>query len=139
MQRFLDSVSGRLRFHVDGEPAPTPLRLAQDTASLTADVFLTGRYGMACPRRPRRGPTLHVACSHAGSNQSLRLRPVRGVTESAVRIHLRDETLQRLLAQPGRWRVHARLGPRVVATATADVLPVRAPSNARSRRGALTA
>ncbi len=140
MRSFLDSVSGKLRFSVDGEPVSYPLRLGQQTESLTLDVFLSGRYGMACPRRPRRGPTMHVSCSHAGANETLRLTPVRHVCDSAVRIHMRDSTLRRLLARPGRWRIHVKLGDRIVGQATLDVLESRRGffSNFSRRNGALS-
>jgi hypothetical protein len=138
LESYLDSVSGRLRFSVDGAPAPYPLRLGPGIEALTLDVFLSGRYGMACPRRPARGPTMHVSCSHAGANETLRLRPVRHVCDSAVRVHMQDHTLRRLLARPGRWRIHVRLGDRIVANATLDVLaPYDAHSDLSRRNGAL--
>jgi hypothetical protein len=139
LERFLDAVSVRLRFSVDGESVGPPLELARGAASLTLDVFLGGRYGIAAPRRPRRAPTLHVTFSHAASNRTLRLRPMKHVRDSAVRIRVREETLARLLERPGRWRVHVRLGPRQVASATADVIDRPALRAARSPRTAALA
>jgi hypothetical protein len=106
--------------------------LGRQTEALSVDLFLSGRYGMACPRRPGRSPTLHLTFSHAGSSQSVRLRPIRRVCDSAVRVPVRNETLRRILATEGRWRLHARLANRPVATA--DLIVERADRPAPLRR-----
>lgn len=136
LRRFLDDVTGRIAFTVDGEPMGSTARLRPGTESLTIDVFLRGRYGMACPPRPARAPTLHVSLSHAGTSRTLRLRPLRHARDSAVRIPVRPETLRRVLDVPGRWRVHARLGPRPIATAVLEArTALPASSHHRSRSG----
>lgn len=117
LESFLDEVRGRVAFRADGGSEERTPILGRQTEALTVDIFLSGRYGMACPRRPGRSPTMHLAFSHAGSSKTLRLRPVRRVCDSAVRVHVRDQTLRTLLATDGRWRLHVRLANRPVATA----------------------
>jgi len=114
---YLDAVRGRVVFLADGEAFPSAVTLDGRTEALALDVFLHGRHGLACPRRPRRRPTLHVAFSHAASSTTLRLRPLRKLTDTAVRLPLRRETLGAILAKDGRWRLHVRLGPRTIAHA----------------------
>ena len=130
LEAFLDDVRGRIVFHTDGGAERSPV-LGRESEALIVDVFLSGRYGMACPRRPGHSPTLHLAFSHAGTSQTLRLRPVRRVCDSAVRVHVRDSTLRTLLATEGRWRLHARLANRLVATA--DLVVEHSDRNARLR------
>ncbi|MDJ0521629.1 MAG: hypothetical protein QNJ90_06080 [Planctomycetota bacterium] len=117
LEDYLDDVRGRIVFQADGGSSERVPVLGPHTESLTIDLFLSGRYGMARPRCPWRSPTLHLAFSHAGSSQTIRLRPVRHVSDSAVRVPVRSETLRKLLATNGRWRLHARLANRAIANA----------------------
>jgi hypothetical protein len=134
LQRFLDGVTGRVAFTVDGEPRGSTARLRSHNEALTIDVFLKGRHGMACPPRPARAPTLHVSLSHAGASRTVRLTPVKRLRDKAVRIPVRAETLRRIMDVPGRWRVHARLGPRPVASAILEVRTAQ-PATSRTRSG----
>jgi hypothetical protein len=118
---FLDALAARVRVTVDGEDVTAAPILEADSESLLLDVFLHGRYGMACPRRRGRDLALHVTFSHAGSSRTVRLTPVREVRESAVRVPVRAETLRRLLAEEGRWIVHVRLGTRALLALPLDV------------------
>ena len=113
-ERFLASISARVHLWADGEQLRHPLRIPASTERLTLDVFLSGRYGMAAPRRPANAPTLHLAFSSPGSNQTIRMRPIKEVTDNAIRVPVSDETLARLLRRPGGWRLHVRLGERPV-------------------------
>lgn len=132
LDAYLEQLRGRLVFRTDdGVEQRVPV-LDRRTEALTVDLFLSGRYGMACPRRPGRSPTLHLAFSHAGSSQTVRLRPIRRMCDSAVRVPVRSETLRRILATEGRWRLHARLANRPVATA--DLVVERAHHGAPLRR-----
>ncbi len=132
LEAFLDEVRGRVAFLTDGGTHERTPILGGHTQSLTVDVFLSGRYGMACPRRPGRSPTLQLAFSHAGSSKTLRLRPIRRVCDSAVRVPVREETLRTLLATGGRWRLHVRLANRPVAVA--DLIVEHADRTAPLRR-----
>ena len=123
--RFLDSLSARMRLWVDGEPARHTAVLPADAESVIIDLFLSGRYGMACPKRPQQGPTLHLAWSNATSSQTIRQRAIKDVRDTAVRIAVKPETLDRLLSQPGAWRLHARLGDRPIASLPVTVAPPR--------------
>jgi hypothetical protein len=127
---YLAGLRARVDAWADGEPLAHPLVLQPGTGSLTLDVFLRGRHGLACPRRPEQVPALHLVLSSAGSNRTLRLRPVTNVCGDAVRVPVTDDTLGRLLARPGRWRLHLRLGDRPLL---AVPLEVRAAPAARLR------
>jgi len=113
-KRFLASVSARVHMWADGEQLRHPFALRGDTERLTLDVFLSGRQGMSCPRRPVQAPSLHLAFSSPGSNQTIRLRPVKDITDSAIRIPVSEDTLRRLMDRPGSWRLHVRLGDRPI-------------------------
>ena len=106
---FLDNLSASLRLWADGEPIGHGAILPSDTQSLIIDVFLRGRYGMACPRKPKQGPTLTLVWSNASSSQTIRQRAIKDVRDSAVRVEVQPATLRRVLDQPGAWRLHARL------------------------------
>ncbi len=131
LEDFLDAVRGRVVFHTDAGQFAGVAPLDARTEDLTVDVFLSGRYGMACPRRPEHAPTLRLAFSHAATSKTVRLRPIQGVRDSAVRIPIRKETLRTLLAQEGRWRLHVRLASRPIATAEVDVARAGAPAPLR--------
>ena len=120
---FLDNVSARLGLWADGEPVHHGAILPSNTESLIIDVFLRGRYGMACPRKPKRGPTLSLVWSNAGSSQTIRQRAIKNVHDSAVRVKVQPDTLRRVLDQPGAWRLHARLGDRPLVTLPVTVAP----------------
>ncbi len=113
-ERFLASISARVHMWADGDQLRHPFQIPASTERLTLDVFLSGRYGMATPRRPANAPTLHLAFSSAGSNQTIRLRPVKDITDNAIRVPVSEDTLARLLERPGAWRLHVRLGERPV-------------------------
>ena len=121
MKTFLENLSARVQAWADGEPLSHPLAVGPRTGKLTLDVFLSGRYGMARPRHPNQAPTLHMAFSSAGSNQTIRLRPIPHVTDSAIRVPVSGETLARLIEKPGRWRLHLRLGERPILAVPFEV------------------
>ena len=132
-EEFLDNVSARLRLWADGEPLSHGAILTPDTESLIIDIFLSGRYGMACPRRPKRAPSLHLVWSNATSSQTIRQRAVKDVRDSAVRVEVKPDTLKRVLAQPGAWRLHARLADRPLVSLPVTVAPPL-PEGARKLR-----
>ncbi len=123
MRKYLDNVSARLKLVVDDRGAADAGIFAPEDETLIIDLFLKGRYGIRPNSPPRRGPTLHLACSNATSNRTVRITPVRNVRNDAVRVHVKPETLRRLRAHPGRWRIQATLGDRRVAIAELTVLP----------------
>ena len=124
-EAFVDNVSARVRLWADGEAVHGAPVLAAETESLVIDVFLSGRYGMACPKRPTEGPTLYLAWSNATSSQTIRQRAIRDVRDTAIRVAVKPETLSRLLEQPGAWRLHARLGDRPLTSLPVTVAPPR--------------
>ncbi|MDA1196105.1 MAG: hypothetical protein O2894_13120, partial [Planctomycetota bacterium] len=128
---YLDSLGVRVGVWADGEQLGSPFSVAPRTENLTVDLFFRGRHGMACPRRPAQMPTVHIAFSSPGSNRTMRLRPVRDVTESAIRVPVSPETLQRLLAQPGAWRLHVRVGERPVLAVPFEVRGLAAAAHPR--------
>ncbi len=134
LNRFLQNLSARVQVWADGEQLRHPLVLGPRTERLTLDLFLKGRYGMDCSKRPQRAPTLHLAFSSPGSNQTIRLRPLKDVTDNAIRIPVRNETLAKLLAQPGPWRLHVRLGERPVLALPLEVRAAQAKSPAGEPR-----
>ncbi|MDJ0975763.1 MAG: hypothetical protein QNJ98_14980 [Planctomycetota bacterium] len=123
MKKYLDGVSGRLKLVVDDRRGADVGTLLADDRSLVIDLFLKGRYGMRPTAPPRRGPTLVLACSNAGANRTVRITPVHDVRHDAVRVHVKPETVRRLRAHPGRWRIQATLGDRRVAIAELNVEP----------------
>ena len=125
--RFLASISARVHMWADGEQLRHPFRIRPGTERLTLDVFLSGRYGMATPRRPANAPSLHLAFSSPGSNQTIRMRPVKEITDNAIRVPVSDETLKRLLERPGGWRLHVRLGERPILAVPITVGDAEAP------------
>lgn len=125
-ERFLASISARVHMWADGEQLRHPFTIREDTERLTLDVFLSGRHGMAYPRRPITAPSLHLAFSSPGSNQTIRLRPLKDVTGTAIRVPITDETLERLLARPGGWRLHLRLDERPILAVPVHVGEARA-------------
>jgi hypothetical protein len=133
-EAFLDEVTGRMRLWVDGEPAQSGAVLPAHAESLLIDVFLSGRYGLRCPKRPQQGPTLHLAWSNASSSQTIRQRAVPDVHDTAIRVAVKPDTLQKLLARPGPWRLHARLGDRPLASLPVTVAPPRPQALAREPR-----
>lgn len=114
-REWLEQLRGRLSFSVDGTSGVSRPVLHPDTESLAIDLFLSGRYGFALPTAPRWGSTLTLSLSHAGSSRTVRLTPVRNVRSDAVRVPLKDTSLDQVIDRAGTWRVTARLGDRVVA------------------------
>lgn len=129
---WLDGLESRMTVLVDGQrmSGDRTFVVRPDAASVAVDLFL--RAGGACRRPPRPGPTLSLVLSHAASNLTLRLTPRRDVRDDAVRIRFRDETLARLLARAGTWRLVARLDGQRVGEASIEVAP-RAPERAARR------
>ncbi len=114
LERFLSGIRARVSLWADGNQLRHPLAIPAGTERLTLDVFLRGQHGMACPRPPAHAPSLHLAFSSPGSNQTIRLRPVKELAGEAVRVPVSEETLGKLQARPGPWRLHVRLGDRPV-------------------------
>jgi hypothetical protein len=133
VQSFVAGLSGRICLAIDGQTCQDHAVLTTADRSLSIDVVTSGRYGMARPHAPARGPDLKITCSNAAANRTLRLTPVRGMEGSAVRIQVKDDTLARLRAHPGHWRVQAELGDRRLAVAD---LMVPEPMHALERRAA---
>lgn len=118
---------------VDGRCEPGDGVVPADTHALSVDVFLHAKG--APPRPPRPGPTLALVLSHAASNTTLRLTPVRDVVGDAVRTRLKEGTLARVLAHPGTWRILARLDGRPVVESRLEVEPpASAPATGPARR-----
>jgi hypothetical protein len=101
-------LEGRLSVTLAG---PTPF----------VDLFLTPRPCHRPMPPPPEGGTLAVVLSSSSESRTVRLPPVRGVREDAVRIRLSDATVREVLSRPGRWRVQARLDGRLVGQTTLDV------------------
>ncbi len=120
-RRFVDGIAGRVRFSVDGQRARTRPTVAPDSDRLAVDIFLSGRYGMSCPRRPHRGLSLHITASNASASRTVRLTPVKDVSSDAVRVMVKPETLARLKKHAGRWRFQVALDDRTIAVGHLDV------------------
>lgn len=123
LRKYLDGVSGRLKLVVDDRRGADVGTLCAGDQGLIIDLFLKGRYGMRPTPPPRQGPTLVLACSNAAAGRTVRITPVHDVRHDAVRVHVKPETVRRLRAHPGRWRVQATLGDRRVAIAELHVEP----------------
>lgn len=110
-RRWLDGLSADVHVVADGrrlahgEPLPA-------TDDVAIDVFLRGRHGLARPPCDPRGARLGLVLSHAGASRTLRLTPVDGIRQDAIRVPLKDSTLDALRAEPGAWRLHVQLDDR---------------------------
>ena len=131
LDRWLDGVRGDLSVSVDGRRETGSTLLPADARKVSVDVFLRAKPGQ--PRPPGPGPTLVLVLSQNASNTTLRLTPVRDVRGDAVRTRLKDDTLARVLARPGTWRLEARLDGRAVAEHRLEV-EVEAPRAGPARR-----
>lgn len=121
-RKYLDGISGRMKLVVDDRAGADVGILTPRDGALVVDVFLKGRYGMRPHPVPRNGPSLHLACSSASAGRTVRITPIHDVRGDAVRVQVTPETMRRLRAHPGRWRVQATLGDRRIAIAELNVL-----------------
>lgn len=128
LERWLDGIAGRMSISVDGRRGPEGSTVPADTNAISVDVFLRAKNAH---RPPGPGPTMALVLSHASSNTTLRLTPVRDVRGDAVRTRLKDGTLARVLERPGTWRIQARLDGRALAE---QRLEIEAPRPGRARR-----
>ncbi len=119
--RMMEGARGRLRVVPEGSrPAPgNDAMVDEGTRALVVDAELP-----ATVARLRRCPAAVAYLSNSTANVTVRLSPRTDVESGAVRWRVEGDTLAKITAAPGRWRVILRVGAATLAESSFLVTPL---------------